>query len=134
MSLAAQISAKTLARWSAAVDVALQETLRLTDEATPVDTGFLQHSNRVERRDQSTTVLGGVIQNTAKYAGWVDDGTVGGQLIEPKQGLALRFVVGGETVFARRVIRGSTPAAHFFKEPMPERWRAGIRAGLAATA
>ncbi len=132
MAISDQILTRQRARWDRVADAALENTRLDTVLKTPVRTGYLAEGTRVERRDESPTMLGGVIRNIRMIASWVDKGTQGGQIIRPVRAKVLRFVVGGSTVFARRVVRGATPARNFFEEPMPARWSEAVRRALAA--
>lgn len=68
---------------------------------TPVDTGNLRaHNNfRVSRRPPGAV---GEVFNDADYAAAVHDGS-GPYIIRPKHKKALRFVVNGQVVFAKKV-------------------------------
>jgi hypothetical protein len=70
---------------------------------TPVDTGRLRASlqMRVRRVGSSTT---GEVFTTTAYAGAVHDGTKRATVIVPTRRKALRFVVDGKVVFAKRVV------------------------------
>lgn len=68
---------------------------------TPVDTGRLRAGNQFRVRREASRVVGEVFNNTA-YARAVHDGSKA-HTIRPKRRKALRFVIGGEVVFARSV-------------------------------
>lgn len=121
-AFSSQFLPKYRARNSRVVDTALETARQVTARDTPIQSGYLAEGTVTERRDESETLLGGVIRNTRNYASYVDDGTQGGQIIIPRRARVLRFSVAGSVVFATRVVRGATPARRFFKEPMPARW------------
>lgn len=68
---------------------------------TPVDTGNLRAQNRSRIRETATAVTGEVFNNTA-YGPPVHEGSRA-HTIRPRRRKVLRFVVGGQVVFARSV-------------------------------
>lgn len=68
---------------------------------TPVDTGNLRGHNNMNVRVLADRVVGEVF-NDANYAAVVHDGS-GPYIIRPRRRKALKFKVGGQTVFARKV-------------------------------
>lgn len=48
---------------------------------------------------------------------WLEEGTRGGQIIMPKTAKVLAWTGPSGPVFARRVVRGATPAFHFLFGP-----------------
>ena len=66
---------------------------------TPVDTGNLRASNQMRVRQQGTKIVGEVI-NPVTYSGPVHDGSRA-YVVRPRRRKALRFVVGGQVVFAK---------------------------------
>lgn len=96
---AATAAGKAIAR-RAVTDV----TRRVLNRAiilTPVDTGNLRGQNRSRIREGRTTVTGEVFNNT-RYGPPVHDGARA-VTIRPKRRKALRFLVGGQVVFAKSV-------------------------------
>lgn len=106
---------------------AVAEVASETRVNTPVKTGFLSHSTFEEPVIDRVGVYTSAIVNDAPYALFVDRGTMGGQLITPVNSVFLAWDgPDGHTRFARAVIRGATPAANFFSEPMPARFTAAL--------
>lgn len=92
--------------------IAKQEAFRLVGDTTrrifnraniltPVDTGTLRAGNQMAVSRASRGARGWVYNNIS-YADAVHDGS-GPYTIRPKKGKALKFVVDGQTVFARSV-------------------------------
>ena len=81
---------------------------------TPVDTGRL-------RKSVSVNITGGgafmqvTVGSDVEYARWVEEGTRP-HVIVPRRARALRFLVGGRVVFARRVMHPGTQGAAMFRE------------------
>jgi hypothetical protein len=76
---------------------------------TPVRTGFLRSSILIQRSPETVTV-----GPTASYAPYVEWGT-GPHIIEPVNASALAFEIGGQTVFAKRVMHPGFPGRFFVK-------------------
>lgn len=70
---------------------------------TPVDTGTLRASQTTEIRDRGGQVTGRVLTGI-EYALPVHEGVDHPVVIVPKRKKALRFVINGRVVFARRVV------------------------------
>jgi hypothetical protein len=70
---------------------------------TPVDTGTLRNSQTMEVRHIGNKVVGRV-STRIKYALAVHEGILRPVIIVPKRKKALRFVINGRVVFARKVI------------------------------
>jgi hypothetical protein len=68
---------------------------------TPVDTGLLRAANQMRVRVQGLTVTGEVFNPTI-YADAVHSGSRA-HVVRPRRKKVLRFVVGGQVVFARKV-------------------------------
>lgn len=80
----------------------------------PVDTGNLRSHHIMRVKELGTQVRGSVINN-AKYAAVVHDGSPP-HTIRARRRKALRFTVGGETIFARSVRHpGAAPRPWLFK-------------------
>jgi hypothetical protein len=89
---------------AAALALVTDTTRRVLNRATvltPVDTGRLRAGNQMRVSTSGTRALGEVFNNT-EYAEAVHDGTRS-HVIVPRRKKALRFVVDGEVVFARKV-------------------------------
>lgn len=93
----------------------------------PVDTG---HLGRTIGEGRITTprprVVKGSVHATARYAAPVHDGRRA-RVIVPVNAKALRFVVGGRVVFAKRVVQGPMKGRPFLRN-------AGLRVAAAETA
>lgn len=78
-----------------------RQTLNRAIILTPVNTGNLRSHNRMRVQRGGNEVRGEVF-NEVEYAGAVHDGS-GPYIIRPRRKKALRFEVGGQVVFAKRV-------------------------------
>lgn len=76
----------------------------------PVDTGNLRDSIAI--RQQGESVIIGPDMSQAPYAGYVEFGTKPHE-IRPRNAKALRFQIGGQTVYARVVHHPGTRPAHY---------------------
>lgn len=92
-----------------ALDVAEQmvtdTTRRVFNRAnilTPVDTGRLRAGNMMRVRREPTQAIGEVFNETS-YAAAVHDGSPV-RIIRPRAKKALRFVIDGEVIYARKVV------------------------------
>lgn len=83
-------------------------------EYAPVRTGLLAGSVKIEKRE-----LYAVVGPTAYYAPFVEFGTKP-HMIYPRRARALRFEVGGEVVFAKRVSHPGTQAQEFVKQAVKD--------------
>ena len=79
------------------------------DGGTPVDSGKLLAANRYSRNDKVVT-----IQNNKDYAAPVHEGSRPHKIVA-KNAKALKFTVGGKTVFARSVWHPGTKANPFIE-------------------
>ncbi len=86
---------------------------------TPVDTGTLRASQTMEVRFVGRTVVGRV-STRIKYALPVHDGVNHPVIIVPKHKKALRFVIGGRVVFARRVVLPPRPGRPWLRRALIE--------------
>jgi hypothetical protein len=89
---------------AAALALVTDTTRRVLNRATvltPVDQGRLRAGNQMRVSQSATQAKGEVFNNTA-YAEAVHDGTAA-HVVVPRTKKALRFVVDGEVVFAKRV-------------------------------
>jgi hypothetical protein len=89
----------------------------------PVDTGRLRASIRVERRSTFGLRQRWTVGSDVEYAPMVNDGTRP-HIIRPKRAKALRFKVGGKTVFARIVHHPGTRARPFLDRALADVARA----------
>ena len=89
----------------------------------PVDTGRLRASIRLERRSFLGFRTRWTIGSDVEYAPMVNDGTRP-HLIRPKNAKALRFKMGGRTVFAKVVKHPGTRARPFLDRALREVARA----------
>lgn len=78
-----------------------RRTFNRANVLTPVDTGNLRAGNQMNVSKQAPGAVGWVYNNV-NYADAVHDGS-GPYVIRPRKGKALKFVVDGQTVFARSV-------------------------------
>ncbi len=93
-----------------------QRVLASAQQLVPRDTGRLASTLRIERgRNQYGPYLHVVAgDRSTPYLGHVLFGTEP-HVIRPRRAKALRFVVGGAVVFARRVFHPGTRARNFLK-------------------
>jgi hypothetical protein len=90
----------------AAGRLVLSTTRRVLNRAkilTPVDTGTLRNSQTMVVRTIGRTITGRV-ETRIKYALAVHEGVHRPVIIVPKRKKALRFVIDGRVVFARKVV------------------------------
>lgn len=80
-----------------------RQTLNRAKVLTPVDTGTLRASQTMEVRDGGGAVVGRVM-TPIKYALPVHEGVGHPVVIVPRRKKALRFVVNGRVVYAKRVV------------------------------
>lgn len=95
-----------------------RRTLNRSAVLCPVDTGRLRASGTMSVRQLGNQVTGRV-DYTADYAMAVHDGT-SPHTITPRRGERLRFVVGGQVVYARSVHHPGTPARPFLADALEE--------------
>lgn len=79
------------------------------DGGTPVDSGKLLAANRYSRNNNVVT-----IENTQDYAAPVHEGSRPHKIV-PKKAKALKFNVGGRTIFAKSVWHPGTTANPFIE-------------------
>lgn len=105
-----------------------RQTVNAAKMKAPVDSGILRNSiaadpaPRVEGLRVTTRV-----EASANYAAFVHDGVKGGNIIRPVNASALKFQIGGRTVFARSVRQGPQKARPFLLNGAKE---AGARLGF----
>lgn len=85
------------------VNRVVRRTYTRSQVLTPVDTGNLRASGRMDMaRDMGALVIGGVTYQ-AEYAAAVHDGRRAVVIRSKRPGGRLKFTVGGRTVYARQV-------------------------------
>lgn len=101
------------------LDAAARQVLNRAKVLAPVDTGRLRASIRIESRRTLTLRTIYTIGSDVFYAPYVNDGTRPHQ-IRPKTKKALKFRVGGRTVFAAVVNHPGTRANPFLDRALRE--------------
>lgn len=101
------------------LDAAARRVLNRARVLAPVDTGRLRASIRIESRRTLTLRTIYTIGSDVSYAPYVNDGTRPHK-IRPKTKKALRFRVGGKTVFAAVVNHPGTKANPFLDRALRE--------------
>lgn len=84
----------------------------------PVDTGTLRASGRMKFKEGARGPTG-IVEYPRKYAAAVHDGT-GPHIIKARRGQALKFQMGGRTVFARSVRHPGTEGRPFLADAASE--------------
>ncbi|HEU4751994.1 MAG TPA: hypothetical protein VFU47_02720 [Armatimonadota bacterium] len=102
------------------VNRVVRRTYTRSQVLTPVDTGNLRASGRMDLgRDMGALVIGGVTYQ-AEYAAAVHDGRRA-VVIRPKRpGGRLKFTVGGRTVYARQVRQPARAGRPFLAQALRE--------------
>lgn len=101
------------------LDAAARQVLNRAKILAPVDTGRLRASIRIESKRTLTLRTIYTIGSDVFYAPYVNDGTRPHQ-IRPKRAKALRFKVGGRTVFAAVVNHPGTKPNPFLDRALRE--------------
>lgn len=101
------------------LDASARRVLNRAKVLAPVDTGRLRASIRIESRRTFTLRTVYTIGSDVSYAPMVNDGTRP-HLIRPKTKQALKFQVGGRTVFAKVVHHPGTRANPFLDRALRE--------------
>jgi hypothetical protein len=96
-------------RFEAERDRAVLEARDSATSNVPVDTGALSNDISVDLREDK-------VYNTLDYAVYQNFGTEGPYVIEADEADALRFEVGGETVFAQAVLHPGVPATYYMTD------------------
>lgn len=104
-------------------DIASRQVLNRARVLTPVRTGRLRASLRVERRSTFGLRLRWTIGSDVEYADMVHDGTRP-HVIRPRTKQALRFRMGGRTVIVAKVNHPGTRARPFLDRALAEVARA----------
>lgn len=100
-------------------DAAARQVVQRAKVLAPVDTGRLRASIRTERRSLLGFRLRWTVGSDVEYAAAVNDGTRP-HVIRPKTKQALRFRIGGRTVFAKVVNHPGTRARPFLDRALRE--------------
>lgn len=87
----------------------LELVSQTVDGGTPVDTGELLSANRFSRNERVVS-----IENQKDYAAPVHEGSRPHKIV-PRNAKALKFTIGGRTVFARSVWHPGTTANPFIE-------------------
>ncbi len=95
---------------------ASRKVLNSAIRQTPVDTGLLRAANQLRVTEPGLKVRGEVFNNT-KYALAVHDGT-GPHVIKARKKKALKFTVGGRTVYATSVRHPGTRPRPFLSDAL----------------
>lgn len=101
------------------LDESARRVLNRAKVLAPVDTGRLRASIRIESRRTFTLRTVYTIGSDVFYAPYVNDGTRP-HLIRPKTKQALKFTIGGRTVFAKVVHHPGTRANPFLDRALRE--------------
>lgn len=101
------------------LETAARQVLNRAKVLAPVDTGRLRASIRIEARRTATLRSKFVIGSDVFYAPYVNDGTRP-HIIRPRTKQALRFRVGGRTVFAKVVHHPGTRARPFLDDALKQ--------------
>jgi phage gpG-like protein len=109
--------ARAVARLGLELQRKVQE--KLSGEVLKVRTGSLRSSINTRIIDTPSEVSATVGTNIA-YARYHEYGVARAWLIEARNAKALRFTVGGETLFRRRVIHPSLPERSFLRSALKE--------------
>jgi hypothetical protein len=96
-------------RFEAERDRAVIEARDRAKSNIPVDKGALRNDISVDLREDK-------VYNTLDYAVYQNFGTEGPYVIEADEAEALRFEVGGETVFAQAVLHPGVPATYYMTD------------------
>ncbi|MEU0317215.1 HK97 gp10 family phage protein [Nocardioides sp. NPDC006273] len=100
-------------------DAAARQVVARAKVLAPVDTGRLRASLRVERRSIFGLRQRWTVGSDVDYAPMVNDGTKP-HIIRPKRAKALRFKVGGKTVYAMVVHHPGTRARPFLDRALTD--------------
>ncbi|HEU5110546.1 MAG TPA: hypothetical protein VFT95_18555 [Micromonosporaceae bacterium] len=102
------------------VNRVVRRTFTRSQVLTPVDTGNLRATGRMDlARDQGGLVIGGV-SYTANYAAAVHEGRRALTIRARRPGGMLRFVVNGQVVYARQVRQPARAGRPFLRPALRE--------------
>lgn len=115
----------------AATTLAMRMARQTTNAAkmkAPVDSGILRNSIAADPAPRVNGLrVETKVEASANYAAPVHNGVRGGNVIRPVKAQALKFQIGGRTVFARSVVQGPQKARPFLLNGAKE---AGARLGF----
>ncbi|MFD3535242.1 HK97 gp10 family phage protein [Streptomyces sp. NPDC058664] len=100
-------------------EIAARQVVARAKVLAPVDTGRLRASIRVERRSILGLRQRWTVGSDVEYAPWVNDGTRP-HIIRPRRGKALKFKMGGRTVYAAVVHHPGTRARPFLDRALAD--------------
>lgn len=100
-------------------EIAARQVVARAKILAPVGTGRLRSSIRLERRSTFGLRQRWTVGSDVEYAPMVNDGTKP-HIIRPKRANALRFKVGGKTVFAKVVHHPGTRARPFLDRALTD--------------
>lgn len=100
-------------------EIAARQIVARAKVLAPVDTGRLRASIRVERRSTFGLRQRWTVGSDVEYAPMVNDGTRP-HIIRPRRAKALKFTVGGRTVYARVVHHPGTRANPFLDKALAD--------------
>jgi len=104
-------------------EIAARQVVARAKVLAPVDTGRLRASIRVERRSTFGLRQRWTVGSDVEYAPMVNDGTRP-HIIRPRRAKALKFKVGGRTVYAKVVHHPGTRARPFLDRALADVARA----------
>lgn len=91
-----------------------RETERNAKTGAPVKTGKLAQRTEADAMPKVSGMrVTTKVEAKQNYSIYVHEGVRGGKVIVPKTAKALRFQIGGRTVFAKSVVQGSQKARPF---------------------
>lgn len=100
-------------------EIAARQVVARAKVLAPVDTGRLRASIRVERRSTFGLRQRWTVGSDVEYAPMVNDGTKP-HIIRPRTKKALKFRVGGKTVYAKVVHHPGTRARPFLDRALAD--------------
>jgi hypothetical protein len=100
-------------------EIAARQVVARAKVLAPVDTGRLRASIRVERRSTFGLRQRWTVGSDVEYAPMVNDGTRP-HIIRPRRAKALKFTVGGRTVYAAVVRHPGTRARPFLDRALAD--------------
>ncbi|WP_410091266.1 HK97 gp10 family phage protein [Streptomyces sp. adm13(2018)] len=100
-------------------EIAARQVVARAKVLAPVDTGRLRSSIRVERRSTFGLRQRWTVGSDVEYAPMVNDGTRP-HIIRPRRAKALKFKVGGRTVYAKVVHHPGTRARPFLDRALAD--------------
>ena len=113
-------TAVTVAMWTIVTDLQLFiQTEELQGQVLQTHTGRLSRAVVSDVESGGGQVVGSVgVDESAPYGAVQEMGGLNEYLIEPRDRLALHFMMGGESVFAKRVIHPPLPERSFVRRAL----------------